>query len=77
VKIEILGTGCSKCTQLEAVVKQAVASSGKFAQILKVDDLMKIMEYQVISTPGLVIDGKVVSSGKVLSVDEVLALINK
>ncbi|MFA5461426.1 MAG: thioredoxin family protein [Sulfurimonas sp.] len=77
MKIEILGTGCSKCTQLEAVVKQAVASSGKFAQILKVDDLMKIMEYQVISTPGLVIDGKVVSSGKVLSVDEVLALINK
>ncbi|MDD3475506.1 MAG: thioredoxin family protein [Sulfurimonas sp.] len=77
MKIEILGTGCSKCSQLEAVVKQAVASSGKFAQILKVDDLMKIMEYQVISTPGLVIDGKVVSSGKVLSVDEVLALINK
>ncbi|HUH41572.1 MAG TPA: thioredoxin family protein [Sulfurimonas sp.] len=77
MKIEILGTGCSKCAQLEAVVKQAVASSGKFAQILKVDDLMKIMEYQVISTPGLVIDGKVVSSGKVLSVDEVLALINK
>lgn len=77
MKIEILGTGCSKCYQLEAVVKQAVASSGKFAQIVKVDDIMKIMEYQVISTPGLVIDGKVVSSGKVLSMDEVLTLINK
>ena len=75
MKIEILGTGCSKCTQLEAVVKQAVAKSGKFAQIQKIEDIMKIMEYQVISTPGLVIDGVVVSSGKVLSVDEVLALI--
>ncbi|MFT7005427.1 MAG: small redox-active disulfide protein 2 [Sulfurimonas sp.] len=77
MKIEVLGTGCSKCAQLEEVVKQAVAKSGKFAQIQKVDDIMKIMEYQVISTPGLVIDGKVVSTGKVLSVDEVLALINK
>jgi small redox-active disulfide protein 2 len=77
MKIEVLGTGCSKCTQLEEIVKQAVAKSGKFAQIQKVDDIMKIMEYQVISTPGLVIDGEVVSTGKVLSVDEVLALINK
>ncbi len=74
MKIEILGTGCSKCRQLEAVVKEAVAKSGRFAQIEKVDDIMKIMEYQVVSTPGLVIDGKVVSTGKVLSVDEVTAL---
>lgn len=76
MKIEVLGTGCAKCIQLEAVVKQAVAKSGKFAQIEKVEDIMKIMEYQVVSTPGLVIDGKVVSTGKVLSIDEVVALIN-
>ncbi|WP_373073188.1 thioredoxin family protein [Sulfurimonas sp.] len=76
MKIEILGTGCAKCNQLEAVVKEAVAKSGKFAQIEKVDDMMKIMEYQVVSTPGLVIDGKVVSTGKVLSVDEVIALMS-
>lgn len=76
MKIEVLGTGCAKCITLEKVVKEAVAKSGKFAQIVKVDDIMKIMEYQVVSTPGLVIDGKVVSSGKVLSVDEVLAFIN-
>ncbi|MDD2449583.1 MAG: thioredoxin family protein [Sulfurimonas sp.] len=75
MKIEILGTGCTKCATLEKVVKEAVAKSGKFAQIEKVDDIVKIMEYQVISTPGLVIDGKVVSTGKVLSVDEVVALI--
>ena len=77
MKIEILGTGCSKCKTLEAVVKEAVVKSGKFAQIEKVEDIMKIMEYQVVSTPGLVIDGKVVSTGKVLSVDEVVVLINE
>jgi len=76
MKIEVLGTGCKKCSELEVVVKTAIAQSGKFVQLEKVDDLMKIMEYQVLSTPGLVIDGKVVSTGKVLSVDEVVALIN-
>ncbi len=76
MKIEVLGTGCAKCITLEKVVKEAIAKSGKFVQFEKVDDIMKIMEYQVVSTPGLVIDGKVVSTGKVLSVDEVLAYIN-
>ncbi|MCW8838505.1 MAG: thioredoxin family protein [Thiovulaceae bacterium] len=76
MKIEILGTGCAKCNQLETVVKEAVAKSGKFVQIEKVDDVMKIMEYQVLSTPGLVIDGNVVSTGKVLTVDEVAAFLN-
>jgi len=77
MKIEVLGTGCAKCKSLEAVVKEAIAKSGIFVQLEKVEDIMKIMEYQVVSTPALVIDGKVVSSGKVLSVDEVLALMKK
>lgn len=77
MKIEVLGTCCSKCVNLENVVKQAIAKSGKFVEFEKVDDVMKIMEYQVVSTPSLVIDGKVVSTGKVLTVDEVLALINE
>jgi small redox-active disulfide protein 2 len=75
MKIEILGTGCAKCKALEEATKQAVAQSGKFAQIEKVEDIMKIMEYNVMSTPGLVIDGKVVSTGKLLSVNEIVALI--
>lgn len=75
MKIEILGTGCTKCKALEEATKQAVAMSGKFAQIEKVEDIMKIMEYQVMSTPGLVIDGKVVSTGKLLSVNEIVELI--
>jgi len=76
MKIELLGTGCPKCIQLETVVKEAIAKSDKFVQFEKVDDIMKIMAYQVLTTPGLVIDGKVVSTGKLLSIDEVLAFIN-
>lgn len=75
MKIEILGTGCTKCKALEEATKQAVAMSGKFAQIEKVEEIMKIMEYNVMSTPGLVIDGKVVSTGKLLSVNEIVELI--
>ena len=75
MKIEILGTGCSKCKTLEEATKQAVAQSGQFAQIEKVEDIMKIMEYGVMSTPALVIDGKVMSTGKLLSVNEIVELI--
>ena len=75
MKIEILGTGCSKCNELEAKVKQAVAASGKFVQIEKVSDLQKIMAYGVMSTPGLVIDGTVKTTGRVPSVEEIRALI--
>lgn len=75
MKIEILGTGCAKCTALEAAVKKAVAKIGGFHSIEKVEDIMKIMEYQVVNTPGLVIDAKVVSTGKLLSVDEIINLL--
>ena len=75
MKIEILGSGCAKCRQLEEVVKEAVSQQGKFVQIEKVDQIAKIMEYGVMSTPALMIDGEVVSVGKVLSVDDVLAQI--
>lgn len=77
MKIEILGTGCAKCTSLEAVVKQAVSKIGGFHSVEKVEDIMKIMEYGVVSTPSLVIDGIVKSTGKLLTVDEVLAYMRK
>jgi small redox-active disulfide protein 2 len=76
MKIEILGTGCAKCKSLEAVAKEAVSKVGGFHQVVKVDDIMEIMQYNVVSTPALVIDGIVKSTGKVLSVDEVISLIN-
>lgn len=73
MKIEILGTGCSKCKALEENVKKAVAQAGIFAQVEKVEDVMKIMEYNVVSTPGLVIDGEVKSTGKLLNSEEIKA----
>lgn len=75
MKIEVLGTGCAKCSALLEATKKAVAQKGLFVQIEKVEDVMKIMEYGVLSTPALVIDGEVKSSGKLLSVEEIVALL--
>jgi small redox-active disulfide protein 2 len=75
MKIEILGTGCSKCIALFNNTKEAVGKTGKFAQIEKVEDLQKIMAYGVMSTPALVVNGEVKSVGKLLSVEEIVKLI--
>jgi small redox-active disulfide protein 2 len=77
MKIEVLGTGCSKCKNLEKVVQDAVAKAGIFAQIEKVEDIAKIMEYGVMSTPGLVIDGDVKLTGRVPSVDEIVGILKE
>jgi len=70
-----LGTGCAKCKTLEAAAKDAVSKvDGKYC-IEKVEDVQKIMTYGVMSTPALVIGGKVVSSGKLLSSDEIVELL--
>ena len=75
MKIEVLGTGCAKCSALLEATKKAVAQKGLFVQIEKVEDVMKIMEYGVLSTPALVIDGEVKRSGRLLSVEEIVALL--
>ncbi len=77
MKIEILGTGCSKCTMLESKVKDAIAKVGGFHEVIKVDDVVEIMNYGVMNTPGLVIDGVVKSTGKVLGVDDIIELMEK
>ena len=71
MKIEILGTGCPKCKQLEANAKKAVAEAGIKAEIVKVTDIAKIVEYGVMSTPALVINGKVKSSGRIPDTNEI------
>jgi small redox-active disulfide protein 2 len=71
MKIEILGIGCWKCKQLEANAKKALAETGKKAEIVKVTEIDKIIDYGVISTPALVIDGKVKSYGKIADVEEI------
>jgi small redox-active disulfide protein 2 len=71
MKIEILGTGCAKCKTLYENAKQAVEASGADAEIVKVEDIPGIMKYGVMSTPALVIDGRVMFSGKVASFEEI------
>ena len=73
--IKVLGTGCPSCRKLDANVRAAISEAGIEASVDKVEDLQKIMEYGVMSTPALVIDDKVVSKGKVLSVGDIRKLI--
>ena len=75
MKIEILGTGCSKCKTLEENAKKAIAQIGGFHEVKKVEDIVEIMNYGVMSTPALVVDKVVKSTGKVLTIDEIIELI--
>lgn len=77
VKIEILGVGCPKCKQLTANAEAAVKELKIQAEIGKVTDIDKITEYGVMMTPALVIDRTLVSSGKLLTKDEIKKLILK
>ncbi len=65
--IEVLGPGCENCRRLEANVREAVMMAGVEAEIIKVTDYAEIGAHGVLSTPGLVIDGKVVSAGRIPS----------
>ena len=71
MKIEILGTGCPKCKKLAELVEQAVKESGIEAEITKVTEINEIMNYGVMITPALAIDGKVKIAGKIPSLEEI------
>ena len=73
--IKILGSGCKKCMALGENARVAAAAAGKQAEIVKVTDMAQIAAYGVMSTPGLVVDEKVVSTGRVLSAEEIGQLI--
>lgn len=75
--LKVLGTGCAKCKKLEENALKAVSDSGIDAAVEKVTDLSQIMAYGVMMTPALVIDEKVVSSGKLLSVGDIANLLKK
>jgi small redox-active disulfide protein 2 len=74
--IKILGTGCPKCKTVEANVRKAVEELGIEAEIQKVDDIAKIMQYNILSTPAVVIDEVVKIKGRVPDVKEIKALFN-
>jgi small redox-active disulfide protein 2 len=75
MKIEILGTGCAKCRKLYENALDAVKQSGKEAEVVKVEEIRKIVSYGVMSTPALVVDGVVKTSGKLLSTEEIIGML--
>lgn len=75
--VKVLGSGCAKCNQLEANVKTALEQLGMNTAIEHVTDFSQIAAYGVMSTPALVVDGKVVSYGKVLKVEEAVKILQK
>ncbi len=77
MQIKILGPGCPKCKSLEKSTRELVEVLGIEATISKEEDIMKIMEYGIMRTPGLVIDEKVVLSGRLPSSDELKGLLTK
>jgi small redox-active disulfide protein 2 len=76
-KIEVLGTGCKKCQQLEANTKTALANLSLEAEVLHITDPIEIAKRGILSTPALVIDGKVVAKGKVMTPQEIQRLLQK
>lgn len=77
MEIKILGTGCANCKTLEKSVNIAIAEMKIDAKVEKVEDIQKIMGYGIMRTPGLVINEKVVMSGRVPSVTELKEIIAK
>jgi small redox-active disulfide protein 2 len=73
--IKVLGPGCTNCVRLEANTREALEGLGRAASIEKVTDIGEIVGYGVMSTPGLVVDGTVVVSGRVPSVDDLKLLL--
>jgi len=77
MKIEILGTGCPKCKKLNELVEEAINELGVLVEIIKVTDINKIINYGVMITPALVVDGDVKVAGKIPSKEEIIRWIEE
>ena len=75
MEIKILGTGCEKCKTLEKRTREVVENNGIDAIISKVDDYKEIMKYNVMATPALIVDGKVVIKGRLPSKEEITVML--
>jgi small redox-active disulfide protein 2 len=77
MKIQILGTGCGNCQRLTANAEKAVKELGLKTEIEKVTDIREIMKFQILMTPGLAIDGKVRSAGRIPSSEEIKSMLQE
>ncbi len=77
MKIEIMGPGCPRCQTLESNVKEALEQLGIDAEVEKITEIGKIAARGVLSTPGLAIDGKILSTGKLLTVEELKTMLKQ
>ncbi|MEI7524697.1 MAG: thioredoxin family protein [Mariniphaga sp.] len=77
MEIKILGSGCAKCKTLEKLTREVVLQNGIEATITKVEDIVEIMKYGIMTTPALVVDEKVEIKGRVPSADEIKKLLIK
>jgi small redox-active disulfide protein 2 len=77
MEIKVLGTGCQKCKTLEKITREVVREMGISADISKEEDIVNIMNYGILHTPALVIDGRVMFSGRVPSSKEITEIIRK
>jgi len=71
--IKVLGSGCANCKKLEAIARKAVENLGAEAEVIKVTDYNDIMKYPILSTPGLVVNETLVSSGRIPSEAEIVS----
>ena len=75
-KIEILGSGCAKCSRLQELTEKAASGLGIEYEVTKVKDINKILDYGVMQTPALVVDGEVMAAGRVPSIDEISKILS-
>ena len=77
MEIKILGTGCAKCKTLEKLTREVIAKNGIRATVTKVEEISEIVKYNIMSTPALVVNGKVEIKGRVPSAAEILEVLSK
>lgn len=77
MEIKILGTGCPKCKALEKLTREVVEKNGFDASITKVEDIMDIMKYNIMTTPALVVNEKVEIKGRIPSAEEIKQILSK
>lgn len=77
MNIKVIGTGCDKCDQLYENTKSAIEELGLNANIEKVEDLIEMVKLGVLSSPSLMVDGKLVVSGRIVSKEKIIELISK